>query len=73
VEVPDEAVHDALAGFGLGDWLAGALVDLYRDYKRSGADGYASQVTTNLQDLAGKSPRSLDALIEESRDALTGS
>jgi uncharacterized protein YbjT (DUF2867 family) len=73
VDVPDEAVHDALAGFGLGDWLAGALVDLYRDYKRSGADGYASQVTTNLQDLTGKSPRSLDALIEESRDALTGS
>jgi uncharacterized protein YbjT (DUF2867 family) len=73
VDVPDEAVHDALVGFGLGEWLAGALVDLYRDYKRSGAEGYASQVTTSLQDLTGNSPRSLDALLEESRDALMGS
>jgi uncharacterized protein YbjT (DUF2867 family) len=72
VDVPDAAVHDALSGFGLDAWLAEALVDLYRDYKRSGVDGYASEVTTTVQDLTGTSSRTLDALIEESRDALTG-
>jgi hypothetical protein len=61
-----------LSGFGLDAWLAEALVDLYRDYKRSGVDGYASEVTTTVQDLTGTSSRTLDALIEESRDALTG-
>jgi uncharacterized protein YbjT (DUF2867 family) len=72
VDVPDAAVHDALSGFGLDGWLVEALVDLYRDYKRSGVDGYASEVTTTVQDLTGRSSRTLDALVEESRDALTG-
>jgi len=73
VDVPDKAVYDTLSGFGLDEWLVGALVDLYGDYKRSGADGYASEVTATVQDLTGRSPRTLDALLEESLDALTGS
>lgn len=65
VGVPDDAVRRTLAGFGMGDWMAGALVDLFQDYRRSGRDGYAAQVTDAVQRLTGKAPRSLDDLLTE--------
>jgi hypothetical protein len=34
---------------GLSEWLAGALVGLYQDYRRSGTDGYAAQVTDTVR------------------------
>jgi uncharacterized protein YbjT (DUF2867 family) len=70
VEVPDQAVHDALVGFGLSEWFAGALVDLYQEYKRSGADGYASRVSDIVPELTGRAPRTLDSILMETRDAL---
>jgi uncharacterized protein YbjT (DUF2867 family) len=63
VDVPDQAVHDALIGFGLGEWMTAALVGLYQDYKRSGTDGYAAQLTTTVQDLTGSPARTLDQLL----------
>ena len=65
VDAPDEAVGGALAGFGLDDWLVGALVDLFADYRRSGTDGYAAQVTDTVERLTGRPPRSLDQLLAE--------
>ena len=65
VDAPDEAVGGALAGFGLDDWLVGALVDLFGDYRRSGTDGYAAQVTDTVERLTGRPPRSLDQLLAE--------
>jgi uncharacterized protein YbjT (DUF2867 family) len=65
VDAPDDAVAGALRGFGLGEWLVGALVDLFRDYRRSGTDGYAARVTDTVQRLAGRPPRSLDQLLAE--------
>jgi uncharacterized protein YbjT (DUF2867 family) len=65
VDAPDDSVRDALAGYGMGDWLVGALVDLYQDYKRSGSDGYAAQTTDTVERLTGASPRTLDQLLDE--------
>jgi uncharacterized protein YbjT (DUF2867 family) len=65
VNAPDDAVHDALRGFGLGEWMAGALVDLYRDYRRSGTDGYAARVIDAVERLTGKAARTLDQLLAE--------
>jgi uncharacterized protein YbjT (DUF2867 family) len=65
VDVPGDAVRQALLGFGLGEWLVGALVDLYQDYRHSGADGYASQLTDTVQRLTGRPARTLDQLLAE--------
>ena len=65
VDVPDDAVRGALVGAGLSDWFAGALVGLYQDYRRSGTDGYAAQVTDTVTRLTGRPARSLDDLLAE--------
>ena len=41
-------VRAALAGYGMSDWMIGALVDLFEYYRRSGIDGDASLVTDPL-------------------------
>ena len=66
VDVPDDAVRQALLGAGLNEWFAGALVGLYQDYRRSGPDGYAAQVTDTVPRLTGHPARSLDDLLAES-------
>jgi hypothetical protein len=58
-------VLQALTGGGLSDWFAGALVGLYQDYRRSGTDGYAAQVTDIVTRLTGRPARSLDDLLAE--------
>ena len=65
VAAPDEAVRKALLGAGLTEWFAGALIGLYQDYRRSGTDGYAAQVTDTIQRLTGRPARSLDGLLGE--------
>ncbi|MBV8989366.1 MAG: SDR family oxidoreductase [Solirubrobacterales bacterium] len=64
-EAQDDAVRQALAGFGLGDWMVKGLVELFEDYRRSGEDGYAAQVTDVVQRLTGRAPRALDQLLSE--------
>lgn len=59
VDVPDDAVRQSLLGFGVSAWFADALVGLYQDYRRSGAGGYAAQVTDTVERLTGRRPRSL--------------
>jgi uncharacterized protein YbjT (DUF2867 family) len=71
VAAPDDAVRQALLGAGLNEWFANALVGLYQDYRRSGTDGYAAQVTDTVERLTGHQPRSLDDLLaEQSKDPL---
>ena len=65
VGAPDDAVRQALLGAGLDDWFANALVGLYQDYRRSGADGYAAEVTGTVERLTGRPARSLDDLLRE--------
>jgi len=65
VDAPDDAVRQALLGVGLNEWFANALVSLYQDYRRSGTDGYAAQVTGTVERLTGRVARSLDDLLGE--------
>jgi uncharacterized protein YbjT (DUF2867 family) len=65
VEAGDAAILQALLVLGLGEWMVGALVDLFQDYRRSGTDGYASQVTDTVQKITGRRARSLDQLLSE--------
>ena len=65
VAAPDDAVRQALLGAGLNEWFANALVGLYQDYRRSGTDGYAAQVTDTVERLTGRPARSLDDLLRE--------
>jgi uncharacterized protein YbjT (DUF2867 family) len=65
VDAPDEAVSKSLSDFGLPVWLVGALVDLFQDYRRSGTDGYAAQVTDTVKQMTGRSPRNLAQLLAE--------
>jgi hypothetical protein len=62
---PDDAVRQALLGAGLTEWFANALVGLYQDYRRSGTDGYAAQVTGTVERLTGRGARSLGGLLGE--------
>ncbi|MHB1568694.1 MAG: SDR family oxidoreductase [Solirubrobacteraceae bacterium] len=69
VDVQDDAVREALAGYGLDPWFVEALIGLYEDYRRSGPDGYAAQVTDTVQWLTGRAPRTLAGLLAELRPA----
>ena len=69
IDAPDDAVGGALKGFGLPEWMAGALVDLYQDYRSSGSDGYAAQVTDTVERLTGRPARTLDELLAEQQAA----
>jgi uncharacterized protein YbjT (DUF2867 family) len=69
---PDEAVRQGLLAAGLNEWFANALVGLYQDYRRSGTDGYAAQVTGTIERLTGRSGRSMDDLLGEVAPALPG-
>ena len=72
VDAPDEAVRQALIGAGLNQWFASALIGLYQDYRRSGTDGYAAQVTGTVERLTGRPARSLDDLLGEIAPSLQG-
>ena len=65
VEVSDEAEHDALVSAGLNAWFVNALTGLNRDYRRSGTDGYAAQVTDTVASITGRPARTLDDLLAE--------
>ena len=65
VDASDDAVRDGLLGAGVNPWLANALVGLYRDYRRSGTDGYAAKVSNTVERLTGRPARSLDDLLGE--------
>ena len=65
VDAPDDAVRQGLLTAGLNEWLVNALVGLYQDYRHSGTDGYAAQVTGTVERLTGRPARSLDDLLGE--------
>jgi uncharacterized protein YbjT (DUF2867 family) len=63
VDAPDEAVRQGLLGAGVGRWFADALVGLYQDYRRSGTDGYAAQVSDTVERVTGQPARSLELFL----------
>ena len=51
---------------GAGAPLFGARAEwLYQDYRRSGPDGYAAQVSDTVRQPTGRPARSLDDLLAE--------
>jgi hypothetical protein len=59
VPVDDDTAHAALLDAGLHRWFADALIELYRDYRRSGTDGYAAQISATVRAITGSAPRTL--------------
>ena len=65
VDATDDAVASALGGFGMSEWMVGALIDLYQEYRRSGTDGYAATVTDTVERATGRPARSLEQMLAE--------
>jgi len=65
VDTADDAMRRELLQSGLDDWRATAEVELFAEYRRGGAFGYASAVTETVERLTGRPPRTLDALVAE--------
>ena len=61
VDVPPEAMRDALLGVGLPLWQADGLVEDYAHYRR----GEASALTQGVQDATGKPPRTFSAFARD--------
>lgn len=60
VPVDDTTARSAMLDAGLDAWLADGLIELYQDYRRSGRDGYAAQVTGAVHAVTGTPARTLD-------------
>lgn len=56
VDIPPEAMRDALVGVGLPAWRADGVVEDYASYRR----GDAAAITSGVQDATGKAPRPFD-------------
>ncbi len=65
VPVDDETAHGAMLAAGLQRWMADALIELYQDYRRSGQDGYAAQVTDAVRTVTGHPPRTIDQALTD--------
>ena len=56
VDIPPEAMRDALLGVGFPVWQADGLIEDYAHYRR----GEAAAVTSGVEDATGKAPRSFE-------------
>jgi uncharacterized protein YbjT (DUF2867 family) len=56
VDIPPEAMREALLGVGLPVWQADGLLEDYAHYRR----GEAAAVTSGVRDAIGKAPRSFE-------------
>ena len=56
IDIPPEAMRDAVLGLGFPEWQADGLVEDYAHYRR----GEAEAVTSGVQDAIGKAPRSFE-------------
>jgi len=64
VPIDDSIARNAMLGAGMREWFADALIELYQEYRRSGADGYAAQVHPTVAKITGTEPRTLDQALE---------
>ena len=54
VDIPPDAMRQALIGFGFPTWQADGLIEDYAHYRR----GEAAAVASGVQDATGQAPRS---------------
>jgi hypothetical protein len=45
--------------------MTDALIELYQDYRRSGADGYAARIHDTVQAVTDVPPRTLDQVLAD--------
>jgi uncharacterized protein YbjT (DUF2867 family) len=65
IEADDAATRSAMLGFGMDEWLVGALVELYQDYRRAGSDGYAARVADTVERVTRRPARTLRDLLSD--------
>jgi uncharacterized protein YbjT (DUF2867 family) len=65
VDIPEGAMRDALVGFGLPKWQADGLIEDYAHYRR----GKAATVSSAIQDVTGRAPRSFIAFARDYSEA----
>lgn len=61
VDVPPDAMREALGGAGMDPWQADGLIEDYAHYRR----GEASAVSTGVRDATGRPPRGFAAFARE--------
>jgi uncharacterized protein YbjT (DUF2867 family) len=66
VPVDDDAARSAMLGAGLQRWMVDGLIELYQDYRRSGSEGYAAQLSDGVEAVTGKPPRTLEQALADS-------
>jgi uncharacterized protein YbjT (DUF2867 family) len=66
IPVDDETARSAMLGAGLNPWMADALIELYQDYRRPGADAHAARVSDAVRVVTGALPRTLDQALADS-------
>jgi uncharacterized protein YbjT (DUF2867 family) len=67
VDVPPEAMRDALLGAGLPQWQADGLIEDYAHYRR----GEASAVASGVRDATGGPPRAFSAFARDYASAFS--
>jgi len=67
VDIPDDAMREALLGFGFPQWQAHGLVEDYAHYRR----GEAAAVSSSVQDVTGRSPGCFAAFVAEYKQAFS--
>jgi uncharacterized protein YbjT (DUF2867 family) len=65
VDVPEQAMREALRSFHMPDWQADGLIEDYAHYRR----GEASNISTAVNDVTGLAPCSFSAFAHDYRDA----
>ncbi len=61
IDVPPEAMKEALVGFGMPQWQADGLIEDYAHYRR----GEASAIASGVKDATGLPPRSFDSFAQD--------
>lgn len=63
VDVPPAAYRQALMGFGLPDWAADEVVNIYgRGFYR---EGHGARLNSTVSDILGRAARSFDSFVQE--------
>jgi hypothetical protein len=67
VDVPPDAMRDALLGMGMPPWQADGLIEDYAHYRR----GEDAAVMSGVQDATGRPPRAFSAFARDYAPALS--
>jgi uncharacterized protein YbjT (DUF2867 family) len=67
VDIPEQAMRDALVGFGFPEWQADGLIEDYAHYRR----GEAATISTSVQEVTGHPPRSFATFANDYKQAFS--